>query len=455
MRIVFTEMKLPDILLDSIRTGGQDYEGLSLLPFGFLKAVLNNDRITRDVQVDILDTASFLHRLEMIRDEVISRQPDLIGMSVYVWNYYRTLKLCELIKNEYPQTKIVLGGPQVSFLSTKVLQDHPYVDGIVRGEGEITFLELVRSMLKGTTFGKNIQGLTYRNDSRIIENPTRPLLDDLNKIPSPYLTKTLDMSKIPKLELETSRGCLFRCTYCVWCELYHKIRFFSEKRVIDELKMAVDYGIDNVVFYDAIFSVPHIIRKLCKRIAEEKIKISFDAFLRPELVNDKMLDILEKAGMRSAEIGVQSFNPETLRRINRPTHIGKIKESFDLVHRRGIQIICDMIIGLPAETYESAKKGIDTAHSFKGTTVRTFILQLLPGSQLWNKSKELGLEYQHDPPYLITSTPTFSRDEIVEMIQYGFSKPLSLTPDALAKLILEGKNFPKYHSHTLDPLLGG
>lgn len=455
MKIVLAELKLPDLLIDSIRTSSQEYEGFNFLALGFLKSAIKNDSQTKAVDVEILERASLLHRLEMIKNEIISREPDLIGLSVYVWNYYRTLKLCELVKKEYPHARIVLGGPEVSFNSEEILSESPYVDGIVRGEGEITFKELVRSMLQKKPFGIGILGLTYRSNSKIISNPPRPLLDDLNEIPSPFLTGVLDMSNIPKLELETSRGCQYHCAYCVWCETHYKIRYFNEKRIIKELKLATEYGIENVVFYDAIFSLPKIVYNLCKRMKEEKIKIAFDAFLRPELVNEKMLNALEEAGMTSAEVGVQSFNPATLEFINRYANIEKVKECFELMRRRSISMICDLIIGLPGETFETMKEGIDFVTAFPTTTLRTFVLQVLPGSQLWRKYQEYGLEFIREPPHLILSTSTLRKEEIAELIQYGFTKTFDLIPTLLAKLIIQGTDISLRHSHSFDPILGG
>ncbi|KYK34230.1 MAG: B12-binding domain-containing radical SAM protein [Theionarchaea archaeon] len=456
MKIVLADLKLCDPLVDPFRVVSQNYHGINFLAAGYLKSVIEKDSMTKKADVEILIKESLLHNLEMLKREIVTRGPNLIGFSVYVWNYYRTLKLCELIKKELPETKIVLGGPQVSFTADAILEEFPSVDGIVRGEGEIVFLELVRSMMQKKQFGKGILGLTYRNGNKIISNPPRPLLDDINEIPSPYLTGTLDMSFFPKLELETSRGCPFHCAYCVSCQIYNKIRFFNEKRVIEELKLATDYGIENVMFYDSTFNLPQIVYNLCKKIAEEKkIKISFNAFLRPELINKKMLDILERAGMSLVEIGIQSFNSKTLQLIHRTADIEKIKETFKLLHRRDHHTVCDLILGLPGETLDTMKEGINLAYTFEGVIVGIFLLQVLPGSLLWTNNQEFGLEFMKNPPHFVISAPTFSREELAESIRYGYSRYFKVMPRKLAKMVIEGKKVPRHHSLIFNPIFGG
>lgn len=455
MKIVLADLKLKDPIIHPLRIGNHNNCGcLCSLGLEFLRAVIKEDTLTRGADIEILHKAPLIHQLDMIKREIVKRTPDVVGFSVYVWNYYRTLKLCELVKKELPETTIILGGPQVSFCAESILKKAPHIDGIIRGEGEMTFLEFVRSTIQKKPFGKDILGMSYRKGEKIISNPDRPLLDDLNRIPSPYLTKSVDMSTLTLLEMETSRGCPYRCAYCVWPD-NNKIRLFNEKRVIKELKLAADYGITNVIFWDAIFNLPKIVYNMCKKIIEQKINITFFALFRPELINKKILDIMEKAGMTSVEVGVQSFNPETLALINRGANAKKIEKAFELLHKRDISVGCDLIIGLPGDTLDTIKENIDTAYAYSGTFVNTFLLHVLPGSLLWSRAEQYGLTFMKNPPHFILSTAECTKGEIMEAVKYSNAKAFEFKKNEILKSLLYGKSPHIDKLAMFDPIFGG
>ena len=176
------------------------------------------------------------HDVHQVLYYLSKEKPNIVGFSCYCWNMDKVLDLSRLLKQLYPEIKIILGGPEVGPVAHKYIMENPAVDIIVRGEGEVTFQELLRSYLGVDGSLASVKGITYRENDRIVSTEERPLLDDLGDIPSPYLAGILT----PRDEvtyLETFRGCPYRCAFCFEGKNFPRLRFFPDP--YDEIDKAV------------------------------------------------------------------------------------------------------------------------------------------------------------------------------------------------------------------------
>jgi radical SAM superfamily enzyme YgiQ (UPF0313 family) len=413
MKIVLCPVSLSNPL--SITSGSPKV--VNTLALGYLASALKANKNTQNEDVIILEREAVMNTLKTLKKEILRREPDVLGISVYLWNYQRAIKLCEMIKQDNPSIVTVLGGPQVTYSAENVLKENLSVDIIVRGEGEITFCELIEALEKGMPL-QSVKGITFRHNNTVVQTGNRPPNCNLDAIPSPYLTNILDILISEKLDLETSRGCMNRCAYCVWHRVYSKINYHCMERVFEELKFAHDAGVKEVSFFDSVFDSPERAKALCTFIQEEGIDLRINIFLNIWSVKPEYLHMLKKSGTFSLDVGIQSMNPETLRLINRPSQVAVTEKALAHLKASGVETVCDIIFGLPADTLKSVKRAIDTIVSHR-LVLQTNFLQLLPGSVLYETARHYGLVYTAEPPHMVYQTPTMSKKELIDVFQYG------------------------------------
>lgn len=190
--------------------------------------------------------------IDFITSDLFKDEPDVIGFSTYIWNLSETLKICKILKIVNPKLKIILGGPEVSFDGEKILEDNPFIDFIIYGEGEETFKEYIKNLISNNEDYTNVQGLIYSQGNKIIKNPPRPLLEDLNIIPSPY--KNIGNEFENKIVyFESSRGCPFNCEFCLSSTI-RGVRYFDIARVKEDLNNLIEGKVRQVKFVDRTFN---------------------------------------------------------------------------------------------------------------------------------------------------------------------------------------------------------
>lgn len=177
---------------------GEPRKVCNALALGYLAAALKANKETENDEVVILDREALLHNLKTLTKDIIRHHPDVLGISVYIWNYQRVLHLCKMVKTENPGIIIVLGGPQVTFTADTVLQNK-CVDIIVRGEGEVTFCELIKA-LKTNASLHTVCGISFKYNNTIVTTPDRQPIQPLDTLPSPYLSGDLDLSLSERLQ---------------------------------------------------------------------------------------------------------------------------------------------------------------------------------------------------------------------------------------------------------------
>ena len=368
----------------------------------------------RDIQhVEIVEF-TINQQIEHIVSEIYKMAPDLVGFSTYIWNIEEILEICQTLKIVSPNTKILLGGPEVSFDGKYLLKNHPFIDYIIYGEGEDTFREFISSSKM-----EKINGLIYRNkDEDICVNPPRKLLENLDKITSPYESFG-DEFRNKIVYYESSRGCPFNCQFCLSSTI-KGVRYFPIERVKRDIKNLIEGGVSQVKFVDRTFNAN-------KRYSMEIMDYIMD--LNPEdvnfhfevtahLIDDEFLEYLRKPkpGLFQFEVGVQSTNSDTIEAIGRVTDFEKLKKitlkikSFGNIHQH-----LDLIAGLPYEDYNSFESSFNDVYSIRPEKLQLGFLKLLKGSGLRNDERKYDFKYLDKPPYEILKNKYIDYRDIIKL----------------------------------------
>lgn len=347
--------------------------------------------------------------------EIYRRQPDVVGFSCYIWNIEATLKLARNLKKIYPELVVVLGGPEVSFDSVRVLEQNPFLDWVVRGEGEETFLELLRCL--STSTGKAIKGTTYRDGERVIYNEDRGLISDLGSIPFPYVAG-LDGLADRTIYYETSRGCPFSCSYCI-SSTFRGVRNFPLQRVKNDLRFLVEQGAQEIKFVDRTFNAnPHRSREIMEFLMDLHGSTVFHLEIVADQLDDDMLAFLATVppGLFKFEIGVQSTNELALRTVNRRMNWNRLQYAVQTIGSQGnIHQHLDLIAGLPGEDYLSFANSFNMVYNLAPDYLQLGFLKMLKGSSLREAAGEYDYRFTSEPPYEVLANRFVSYDEMLRL----------------------------------------
>lgn len=357
------------------------------------------------------------HRPEEILSDLYRRSPDVIAFSCYIWNWVVIQELLNEIPKVLPGRPIWLGGPEVSFHGENILKKYPGVTGIMIGEGEQTFKELAEYYLKNGTVYRtdqlsDIAGLLLREQKTAEREIT-----DMNAIPFWYDDMTPFKNRI--LYYESSRGCPYRCSYCL-SSIEKKVRFRDIETVKKELQFFLDRKVPQVKFIDRTFNCNHDhAQAVWNYILEHDNGVTnFHFEIAADILNETELEILKKMrpGLVQLEIGVQTVNPDTLKAVCRKTDMGKLKKVVETLRSgNNIHIHLDLIAGLPCEDYESFQNSFDRVYEMRPEQLQLGFLKVLKGSAMEENAEKFGIRYLSSPPYEVLKTDWLSYGDICRL----------------------------------------
>lgn len=367
----------------------------------------------------ILREFTINEQVEHIAAEIFREKAQVVAFSCYIWNIAQTLQIAATLKKVQPDISIVLGGPEVSYDAPDYMESNPSIDFIICGEGEQTFLELMQYLCKKNEFLKDIAGLVYRNGNEIYQNQARECITDLDQIPSPYEGEVADELNNKIVYYETSRGCPFRCQYCLSSTL-HGVRYFSLERVKTDLQSLINAGVKQVKFVDRTFNVDKKRALVIWQFILEhyRMGMNFHFELAADLLDDEMLAFLAHIppGVFQFEIGVQSTYQPTLSEIQRKTNLTKINEnvacirSYDNIHQH-----LDLIAGLPMETFQRFGQSFNDVYEMKPDQLQLGFLKLLRGSGLRHRAEIYGYQYTSYPPYEVLLNDCLPYEAVLQL----------------------------------------
>ena len=350
--------------------------------------------------------------------DIYRKTPDLLFISCYIWNRAEAEMLAADMGKIRPELDIWLGGPEVSFDAEEVLERLPAVKGVIRGEGEKAFARIVRAYCGGSSFNDalaEITDLTFREASGRIAVTGESGRIDFDTVPFPY--KELDSFSNRIIYYESSRGCPFRCSYCL-SSVDKKLKFRSAERVKPELQFFLDRKVPQVKFIDRTFNCSHEhAGEIWRYIRENDNGITnFHFEIAADLMTEEEIELLGtmRPGQVQLEIGVQSTNDKTLKEINRPMDFDRVCEVVSAIRAvNNIHLHLDLIAGLPFEDILSFRSSFNDIFALRPHQLQLGFLKVLKGSPIDRKSENYGLRSTDAPPYEVLSTNWISYEELM------------------------------------------
>jgi radical SAM superfamily enzyme YgiQ (UPF0313 family) len=334
-----------------------------------------------------------------IKDEM----PDIIALSVYIWNASVIKTILPGLKKMFPHVKIVCGGPEVSYNAAGWLQEFPEINYIITGGGEAGFRELA---LSGVTLNE-----------QIVSRINIPFCD----VAFPYNDAEMKRLGGKFIYYESSRGCPFRCSYCLSSRSDQKLDFRRLDQVKEELDFFRFHKPRLVKFVDRTFNSS---REHYRGIWEYIISnykrgdTLFHFEIYPDLLDSDDIDFLKTVpdGLFQFEMGIQSMNDETLAAINRSIRKSGWMQNVNSIAERGnIHLHVDLIAGLPFESYSLFKNSFDAVHAIGAHHFQCGFLKVLPGTGMSERSEEFGLEFSPLPPYQVKKSRWLSHEEMKKL----------------------------------------
>ncbi|MBO5287712.1 MAG: B12-binding domain-containing radical SAM protein [Clostridia bacterium] len=369
---------------------------------------------------------------EDIIEKILSYEFDIIGISVYIWNKSLAFGIAEEIKKK-TGAYVVLGGPEVSYNVTQIFEECPSVDAIISGEGEEAFARLCQGEDPSL-----IEGVSYKKCGQVVEKPTFVSAKDP---PTPYVKRYFEALNGRIAYIETSRGCPFKCAFCLSGRC-GGVRFFDLEKAKKNIVLLANSGTQTVKFIDRTFNAD---RKRAREIFQFIIDnyqvtiprgVRFHFEIEGELLDDETISVLSKApiGLFQFEIGLQSFNEKTLNFINRKTNLELLQKNIEkVISLKNIHVHIDLIVGLPYEDYNSFASSFNQAYKLKPHMLQIGFLKLLHGAEMRENKEKYKTEFTDTPPYEIVSNQWIGEEEL---------KMLHSFEDAFERLYNSGR-FPR------------
>ena len=353
--------------------------------------------------------------IEEIIKDIENTNPDVLGFSVYIWNVSIIKKI--LTKLNLPKTKIILGGPEVSYDSAYFLKKYN-VDYIIRGEGEIAFNDLLHSLNTKTSID-NITNLMYLRDNKLIDKGISEI-SNLSDLKQPYLFED-DIIHIPNKVsyIESSRGCPYKCSYCL-SSLEKKVRFFNVEDVKETILYLMKHGSKTIKFLDRTFNANKNTLELLSFIIENKnYKTVFQFEITGDILDQDIIHYLNKNaphGLFRFEIGIQSINYETNFLVDRFQNTERLFENIRLIQQgKVIGLHLDLIAGLPKEDLLSFRKTFDEVFKLGAKELQLGFLKMLRGTKIRIESEKYNYKYDELAPYEIISNDSISPIDIKQI----------------------------------------
>ncbi len=396
----------PPLTKEDRYLGSIIFEPLGLL---MIAAVLEQ----HNCSVKIID----LQKDKINLPRVLSKEkPKIVGITGVTISRFESFKIARIVKSVSEEIITVYGGPHASFCADETLMSIPEIDIIVKGEGELTFLDLIRVFINGNIGLGDVQGIAYRSNNNIIHNSGRPRINDLDTLPFParHLMQTkryivyAAFIKKHSLPIIASRGCAYDCSYCAEKKLFGK--FYakrSPRNTVDEIEVLIKtYGVKTYLFLDSVFGLDreHAF-SICEELIRRRLNICWACQTHVSCLN---LEIMKRAGCILIYIGLESIIPSILQNVNKDNKIEQVENFVKYSEKIGMLYGMFMMTGLPGEALDDALKSLNWYLSLCRKDPRCVRhlpfnpTKILPGTPLeaWAREKRyLPEDFSWSKPY--------------------------------------------------------
>ena len=404
------------------------------------------------IEVSLLDQPAKRFSLDQTVNWVKKEDPDIIGFSVLLSVAKEAPKIAERVKAENPNITVVFGSHHATFNAERILEKYPFVDIVVRGEGEHTSLEIARCLEKQRELD-NVKGVTFRKNGMIVSNPDRPLNKDVDALPFPdrdlagvQYKSTIFGVKINSRKFTTmlsSRGCPFNCSFCGIRKFTRRAwRPRSVENVMAELEYLQSEGYEQFLFADDNFTLDaKRVSKLCRSIKKEGMDIEWFCDSRVDHVSYDMFRDMVNAGCRCLFFGIESANQRILDYYRKGITPEQSEKAVRNARKAGIDIIVgSFIVGAPDETQREIVNTLQFANKLDIDVPDVNILGAHVGTDLWNDLVAKGLlnenEQWEDEICIPRDVPTPVSYEEVRSLIFEYFRAFYLNPRQLLTELL-------------------
>jgi radical SAM superfamily enzyme YgiQ (UPF0313 family) len=375
-----------------------------LLPLGigYIAAVLEQN----NQNVKIVDCQPQDIRHNELRDILEKERPDIIGFTATTLSYPSTLKAARDAREVLPDATLVIGGPHFTAAPQKTMANGAFDIGVM-GEGEMTLLELVQKITDGESV-KEVEGIFYHDNGKLVFTGTRPFIKDLDSLPFPARHLFPSLSKYhptpascrttPLATIMTSRGCPNKCTFCDRKVFGRVTRFRSPDNVLDEIEEAIEkHGAREIKFFDDTFTLNQKrVLEICKGIKERGIDIEWSCLTRVNTVSGELLKEMKKAGCWQVLYGMESGDQEMLDRMKKGITLEQGRKAVAWSREAKLNIRACFVAGTPGETVESIQRTVDFAKSLDLDAVNFYAFAPLPGTEIYDNLIDEGTLLHED-----------------------------------------------------------
>ena len=390
-------------------------------------------------EVSFIDAIMDELSIEAFAQQVADIRPRLALVETSTPSIEFDLESAAAIKRLSPETFVALLGSHVTYFDQETVAENAAVDAVIRGEFEYTGADLARALeasgsgRKMVTGLSSVLGLTYRDaDGEVRTNPDRPLFEPLDRMPFParHIVKGGDYragiySGGHPTAMVSSRGCPYRCTFCLWPDILygHKFRARSAENVVDEIEEAVRvYGHDEIYFDDDTFTIDRQrVLDICRLIRERGLEKETEwiAQCRVDTVDREMLEAMKAANCGYILFGVESGSPQMLKKMKKGITLEKVRQAFDLTREIGIKTQAFFLFGMPGETQETIRETIEFAKEINASSTQFAVAIPHPGTALYEECLANGWLTSEDwADYTAESslieTPWLTAEEVEE-----------------------------------------
>lgn len=374
-------------------------------------------KCTQDIHPFVVE-GTINEPLENIRDRITEKNPDVVLFSCYIWNIAKTKQLCKDLKAYNPHLLTVVGGPEVSFNAQQILQENQEIGFVCAGAGENSIPQLLTAICDNTK--TDIAGVSFRDGKKLVISDKQAEPDDSV---SPFCEEYFAHLNGRIAYMESSRGCPFRCAFCLSGRLGN-VRYMDMDRVKNEILLLGNSGTKTVKFVDRTFNchkqraaeiLSFILENHGKTIPAD---VCFHFEIAADLLDETLFDIISRLPVGSVqfEVGIQSFNETTLQKINRKTDLRKVEENVRrLLSFGNCHIHTDLIAGLPEEDFDSFVDGFNRAYAMQPHMLQLGFLKILHGSDMAINKELYPCNHCSTPPYEVTDTPWISQQELQKL----------------------------------------
>ena len=341
--------------------------------------------------------------------QLLAQNPSVVAFSLYVWNREQILKLARTLRQKKPSLILLAGGPEAGADSKNIITEGS-LDGVICGEGEYPFAKLMIKMTEGKPFAGIDGFLPATQDAD--DNVSVAVCADLSKLPSPWLTGQIPLKKNCGVLWEVARGCQFNCAFCYDAKGLQGVRPLPIKRLRKELQLFVKKQVAQVWVLDSTFNAPlKRGKQLLKMLLEVAPQIHYHIEAKADLLDNETIELLSHLSC-SVQIGLQSSAVHILKSLHRNLIVEQLEQKLKQMTVAGITFGLDLIYGLPKDNHTGFQKSLDFALRQQPNQVDIFPLAVLPGTELFQKQQEFGIQGTVRPPYLLKSNDTYSEQDL-------------------------------------------